>query len=462
MAPGVEKPAKPAQPAAVAADPVTVKPAKPAPAPAQQPADPVAEKPAKPAPAPAAPPAKPAPKPASPAVPLPTKPAPQSATQASDLAARIAEPATVKTRHLGLLFSFILMVLAPVGIATWYLYTKAVDQYSSSLGFTVRSEDISSASDILGGLSNTLGRGGSRDSDILYEYIRSQEIVATIDARLDLKRLYSLHYEEDPLMGFDRTGTIEDLTDYWQRMVRISYDAGAGLMDLRVLAFTPEDAKTIAEAIYDESLRTINTLSAIARQDGTRYALEDLDAAVARLKSTREALTAFRIQTQIVDVTADIQGQMGLLNTLQAQLAAALIDYDLLAASAREGDPRLTQAQSRIDVIEARIATERRKFGADSEAPGGESYADTVANFERLTVDQEVAERTYIAALSAYDAAVAEANRQNLYLAAYVRPSLAEKSEYPQRELLVGLILLFSFLIWSILSLVYFSLRDRR
>ncbi|NCT11795.1 MAG: sugar transporter, partial [Rhodobacterales bacterium] len=54
------------------------------------------------------------------------------------------------------------------------------------------------------------------------------------------------------------------------------------------------------------------------------------------------------------------------------------------------------------------------------------------------------------------------ANRQSRYLAAYIRPTLAEKSEFPQRELMLGIVALFSFLIWAILSLVYYALRDRR
>lgn len=360
-----------------------------------------------------------------------------------------------------MILSFAFMVLVPASLSALYLYIRGVDQYASTLGFTVRSEDISSASDLLGGLSSTLGGSGSRDTDILYEYIRSQEIVAAIDADLDLKALYSRHYDTDPVLSFDPEGTIEDLTDYWQNMVRISYDAGAGLMDLRVLAFTPEDARDIAQAIYDESLRTINALSAIAREDATRYAREDLEKSIERLKLTREAITAFRIESQIVDVSADIQSQMGLLSTLQTQLAAALIEFDLLSSSVRD-DPRLVQAQRRIEVIEARIKEERLKFGASGQSPSGESYADTVATFERLTVDREVAERTYVAALSGYDAAVAEANRQSLYLAAYIRPTLAEKSEFPQRELIIGLVALFSFLLWAILFLVYYSLRDRR
>src|SRR5690606_13970348 len=117
-------------------------------------------------------------------------------------------------------------------------------------------------------------------------------------------------------------------------------------------AFDPASARAIAEAIYAESSGMINALSASARADATRYAAEDLDLAVERLKQAREALTAFRVANQIVDLTADLQGQMGLLNTLQAQLAEALIDMDLMVSTTREDDPRLQQAQRRIAVIE--------------------------------------------------------------------------------------------------------------
>lgn len=375
----------------------------------------------------------------------------------------VASPARVKRRHWGLVFGFILMVIVPVLAASWYLHERAADQYASTVAFTVRSEDISSAVDILGGLGTALGGGGggSSDTDILYEFIRSQELVAAVDARLNLRELYSRHYRTDPVFGFEPSGTIEDLTSYWRRIVRISYDANSGLMELRVLAFTPEEAKAVAEAIYDESTRMINDLSAIAREDATSYAREDLDLSVERLKEAREALTAFRIENQIVDVTADIQGQMGLLNTLQAQLAEALIEYDLLQNTARDSDPRVEQAERRIEVIEARIDEERQKFGAGGAGPSGESYATTVAEFERLSVDREFAEQAYVAALSAYDGARAEANRQSRYLASYIAPTLAERAEFPQRSLIVALVAGFAFLLWSILSLIYYSLRDR-
>ncbi len=374
----------------------------------------------------------------------------------------MARPARAKPRHWGLLLSFLLLVLAPAAAASWYLYSRAADQYASSLGFTVRSDELTSAADLLGGLGATLGGGGSNDSDILYEFVRSQEIVRRIDAKLDLRAIWSRHHDTDPLLGFDSSGSIEDLTDYWRRMLNISYDTSSGLMEMRVLAFAPQEAQAIARAIYDESSATINALSAQAREDATRYARADLDQALERLKTAREALTTFRVQNQIVDPSADIQGQMGLLNTLQAQLATALIEFDLLGNNTSDSDPRLEQAQRRIDVIQKRIAEERQKFGATGQAQGGENYATTIAEFERLSVDREFAERSYTAALSAYDAALADAGRQSRYLASYIQPTLAEKAEYPQRALMIGIVALFGFLIWAIGSLVYYSLRDRR
>lgn len=373
----------------------------------------------------------------------------------------LAGKAKRKSRHWGVILAFVVIVLLPVAATIGYLTLRATDQYASTVAFTVRSEDVTSAADLLGGIAPALSGGaGNSDADILYEFIRSQALVQQIDASLDLRSYYATGRDQDPIFHFDPDGTIEDLTRYWQRMVRISYDVSSGLMELRVLAFTPEQAQTVAQAIFEKSTVMINELSAIAREDATRYAREDLDLAVERLKQAREALTAFRISSEIVDPTADVQGQMGLLNLLQEQQVAALIEFDLLSNSTREGDPRLEQARRRIDIIDDRIRAERRKFGLSGDSDA--SYAETIAGFERLTVDREFAEQAYAAALASFDAARAEANRQSRYLAAYIQPTLAERAEFPNRPLLIGIVALFSFLLWAILTLSYYALRDRR
>lgn len=362
-------------------------------------------------------------------------------------------------RHALVLLSFLVMVAAPAGVSGFYLWNRAADQYASFVGFSVRSEEN-------GGVLNSmlmplnLGGGSTPDAEILYEFIQSQDLVTRIDEALDLREIWS-RPENDPVFAYDAPGTIEDLRDHWQRMVHISFDGGTGLTELRVNAFTPEDARAIAGEITAESTRLINELSLQAREDAIRYAREELDDAVARLKEARGALTEFRNRTQIVDPTIDVQGQAGILNQLNTQLAQALIDLDMLQETTREGDPRIEQAERRIRVIEARIEDEKRKLGI---AGGGdtEAYADLVGEYESLVVDREFAERRYTAALASFDTAQAEARRQSRYLAVHLQPTLAEQAEYPQRMTLLALITLFAFLIWAILVLVAYSLRDRR
>jgi len=373
----------------------------------------------------------------------------------------VAGPARVRQRHWMLIVSLVLIVLAPLGATGWYLWERATDQFASTIGFSVHKEESSTPTDLLGGLSQLSG-ASSTDTDILYNYIQSQELVAAVDRELDLRALYAQNHTQDPVFSLNPGASIEDLVDYWPRVVKIIYDPGTGLIELRVLASDPDMAKTIATMIFDKSSEMINRLSAIARSDTTRYAREQLNVTIEQLKKAREATTAFRSRTQIVDPSADIQGQMGLLNTLQAQLASAYIDLDLLRGTTRDGDPRLAPAQSRIDVIQVRIDEERKKFGAGGKGPGGEDYATLVAEFERLSVDREFAEASYKAALSAYDVALAEAQRKSRYLAAHVGPTLAESAQYPQREILMLVVALFLLLSWSVLSLVYYSIRDRR
>ena len=372
-----------------------------------------------------------------------------------------ARPARPRRRHGFLALTFLILVVLPVAGAAYYLWERAADQYASRLAFSVRTEEQSSAIELLGGITELSGSSSS-DTDILFAYLSSQELVSRVDAEVDLRRVWSrVTVGEDPLFAFDPSGTIEDLQDHWARKVGIVYDSGTGLIDLEVLAFDAVDARRVAEAILDQCVAMINSLSRTAQQDSIRFTRDELDNAVQRLKSARQALTQFRNRTQIVDPSIDTQNQMGLLVTLQEQLAAALIDSDLLRDTTRQNDPRITQANRRIEVIEARIASERRNLGLGEEGESGEAFASLVGEYEGLIVDREFAETAYTAALAAHDQALAEVRKQSRYLAAHVKPTLAQRAEFPEREKLLALVAVFCLFGWAILCLVFYSLRDR-
>ena len=188
----------------------------------------------------------------------------------------------------------------------------------------------------------------------------------------------------------------------------------------------------------------------------------DLGLAQDSLKAAQEKLTLFRTRTQIVDTTIDLQGRLGVLNNLQQQLADALIEMDILSDGTSSGDPRLDQASRRIIVIRNRIVQERQNVASESVGVDGIDYPVLIAEYENLLINREFSATSYSAALAALESARADASRQNRYLAVYEEPTLAESSEYPRRWVIFGLIALFIFLIWSILVLVFYSIRDSR
>lgn len=401
-----------------------------------------------------------APKPTTPATP---SPAPKPSTTQQPVVKPFVKPAKLKKRHWGLLLSFVLFVILPFSAILAYLIFVAEPQYESITGFTVRSQEERGANELLGGLSQLAGGGGASDNDILYEFIRSQEMVQVIDKRIDLREHYTQHWPKDWFFSLWTDASQEDLIWYWNRVVTVSFDQSAGLIEVKTNAFDPRVAQAITEAILEESQNRINELNLAAREEAMAYAMSDVEDSVEKLKEAREALTNYRIASQIVDPELDIQTRMGVMSSLQQELALALVEYDLLRGTTSNNDPRLRDTAQRIEVIRDRIAIERQNIASSSTETGGveEDYPTLISEFERMSVDRQYAEEFYFASLTALEIARDEANRKSRYLATYIKPTLAQTSSYPDEPIMGLLTLLFLILAWSIGTLIFYSIRDK-
>ena len=374
---------------------------------------------------------------------------------------RAAPPRSLlKVRHYAGIASFLLLVLLPLAATVGYLYFRAADEYHSDVSFSIRSEEPgAAAAGILGAITGVSAGGSAAEPDILFEYIRSQEIVAEVEREIDLRAIFN-RKPEDWVFSLGEGRTIEDLLGHWRRMVSVSYDNNAGIIQVRATAFTPEDAQKITRAVLEKSTALVNRLAEQARTDAIGYAQVDLDEAEAQLRRLRQTLASFRREHQIVDPQADLEGQMGLLAALQEELAKALVERDMLLTYAEPDDQRVQQANRRITAISDRMEEERANLGVPG-AKGG-AMPEVVGDFEALKVDLEFASQAYTQALANLALARAEARRQARYLAAHVEPTLAERALYPRRALLSGLAGLFLLLGWGVIMLVYYNVRDNR
>ncbi|NHF74025.1 hypothetical protein [Paracoccus xiamenensis] len=368
--------------------------------------------------------------------------------------------ARFRTRHILVALSFVLWVVGPVAVTASYLWGVAADKYASYAGFLVRSEQstVGMPTEGIGGILSMV-QGDGQETNILYKFIQSRSLVDRVNERVNLRELWSKQ-PQDWVFSYNDGPTPEDLVRYWNQNVKLFYDQG--MLDMRVTAFDPVDAQLIAQTIIDESQRVINQLNAVARRDTLRYAEEDLNNSLQRLKEARAAVQTFRSQNNIVDPTAFVGGQEGVLTSLQQQLADAMVQAGMLKANAQSGDPRIAQAELRVEIINQQIDEERAKIGDESSSTDSSSTANIVSRYEILEVDRQYAESAYAVAKSAYDLARAQSDRQTLYLAQYVTPTIAVEPEYPERAKLLGLVTGFLLLTWLIGVMTYYSIRDRR
>jgi capsular polysaccharide transport system permease protein len=392
------------------------------------------------------------------ATPLHAVPLPERAPAPDWTAAPLRRAAPGRRPQVALWGSFAALVILPLALAVWYLYGRAADQFHSEVAFSVRSEDMPAAAAGLLGAITQIRSGSATEADILFGYIRSQPMVEAVDARLDLRRLWAGE-PGDPVFALAPGASREDMVRYWQRMVHVRHDTQSGILTVRAEAFTAAGAQAVAAAVLDEATDLVNRLSEEARADAIRFAEDELRGAETRLKALRADLSAFRRETRIIDPGADAEGWMGLLAELEGDLAEATVARDTLLTYAAPEDHRVVQANRRIGALSARIAAERERLGLGGE---GADLSQSMSRYEALLTDMEFAQAAYTQALTNLSLARAEARRTARYLAAHIRPTLAETPEYPRRAVLAGLTGVFLFLTWAVLAIFAGNLRDRR
>ncbi|WP_376875107.1 hypothetical protein [Albirhodobacter sp. R86504] len=298
----------------------------------------------------------------------------------------IAKPATMKLRHHRIIQSFFILVFIPTLLSAIYLWGFAKDKYVSSMSFSVRTESMQSATDLLGGLSSITGSSSS-DVDILTQFIESGDLIETVKETIDIAEVFSSAWPVDFVFAFNPEGQFEDLQEYWRSSVLTS--TTNGIVTLSVTTYDPQSSYDITNAIYEASRDLINRLSEEAHSDATRFSREELRLAEARLTKAREEMTNYRLQAQIIDPNATLEAQMGILTNLQSQLAEADIQRALLTRTGSGTGPRIDEIDRKTAAIKAQLEIEQNKFARGGKGPGGEDYATVFARYEALASDME-------------------------------------------------------------------------
>jgi capsular polysaccharide transport system permease protein len=119
-----------------------------------------------------------------------------------------------------------------------------------------------------------------------------------------------------------------------------------------------------------------------------------------------------------------------------------------------------------VQILEARIQSlEAQQQSVESEITDTANtralaLSEVMGSYEELESERRFAENAYQHALEGLDRARSNADRQQIYIADFVQPSLPEEALYPRRLRALGVAFLIAFTVWAIGGLTIRSVRD--
>src|ERR1700730_7982835 len=93
----------------------------------------------------------------------------------------------------------------------------------------------------------------------------------------------------------------EALFSRYDHFVSVETDTSTGVTALRVKAYRPEDAHTLASALLSYSEQLINELNERARRDALDTSRNEVDRAEQRIAEIQTELTAYRVKQEVLD-----------------------------------------------------------------------------------------------------------------------------------------------------------------
>jgi len=383
----------------------------------------------------------------------------QAVTGLARLASVPARAPAIKQVWLSLRgISFTVLVVLPIAVTATYLFAIAADQYVAEFRFTLNTADPPRLDALPLFTGNASHSPAALDSQILVQYMTSRAIVDKIDGSLDLRRLLSSP-QADWWARLALPAPIEELVRYWKGQVDPSYDPADGTVTVRVRGFAPTDALRLSEAIVAACEQLVNDLSLRARRDMLRHAEAELAQAEGRLKSVLGDIRAFRDREGLIDPARTAEAS-GLLSTrLRDQLVGANAELTTLRTYMREDAPSIKVLKARIRSLEVQQHSLAHEM-TDPDHTRSDALSRVLGSYEALESEHKFAETAYQHALQSLDQARANADRQHVFIASFVPPSLPEEALYPRRWRSLGTVALMAFALWGIGGLTAQSIRD--
>jgi capsular polysaccharide transport system permease protein len=350
-------------------------------------------------------------------------------------------------------------VVLPTVIAVIYFGVIASDTYISESRFVVRSPERQSASP-LGVLFKGVGFSRSQDdSYAVQDFILSRDALKVLDEELHLKKAVSDQSIDifSRFPGLDWDDSFENFHRYYQKMVGVQLDSVSSIATLSTRAFTAEDAYGMNQRLVEMSEALVNQLNERGRQDLIGFAAQEVADAETKAKAAALALARYRNEKGVIDPEKQSAIPLQQVAKLQDELIATKVQIVQLKKLAKN-NPQLPVWRQRARLLEQEIQAEMLRVAGRRD----HSLASKAAEYQRMALEKEFADKMLASAMSTLEQARNEAQRKQLYLERIVQPSKPDEAMEPRRLRAVVAVLVLGLVAWGILTMLIAGIKEHQ
>lgn len=318
-------------------------------------------------------------------------------------------------------------VLACFFVAVIYFIFLASDRYVSRAAVVVKQADqIKMLPDTLA----MLGLGGSNHQDVLViqDYLKSADLLNTLDDTLALKA----HYQSRKVDYFSRLpagASREVFLKYYRDHLLLRLDEQSGVLTIELQTFDPAYSQRVVALMLRESERFINQLGHQIALEQLAFVEKEVDRAYQRVQTENARVLAFQNRHQLISPESTSTARLDLVSRIEGELAQQQAQLKQFRRYMKETAPAVLAVTARVEALTEQLKQEQARLtGDDSDAMN-----DVTARYMVVQKQAALAEDLYKSGLISLEQARIEAYRKLKHLLVISQPARAEEAEYPRR-----------------------------
>lgn len=354
---------------------------------------------------------------------------------------------------------FWITVIIPTICSLVYFSVWASDRYVSESSFVVRSPGNQQSAGGLGVLLQNAGFSRAQDDTYTVQaYMGSRSALSELEKVMPVRSFYERKGDIfSRFNGFGLWNTHEAFYQYYKGKINIAFDPISGISTLNVESFDAAESQKINAALLSRGEELINKLNARARKDTIAQAEQNVSVAEERVKSAAEEMAVYRTRNGIFDLKAQSEAQMSLVSKLQDELIVIQTQLDQVRAITPE-NPQISGLQAREKSLKKEIRQQMQKISGGA----NNSIAAQAASYQRLFLENDLAEKQLAAALASLESVKTEADRKQLYLEIVSQPSRPDMALLPSRFYNIAATFFIGLMFYGIISLLAAGVREHK